>query len=102
MEMQDKNKRIEMNQTERDNKSIQLQGTNKVAVGLIISFFALKFLVEFSLSGNWGSWTLYLTILFVIISLIFSIWILLNKKASPLYKILGILGIVLLIYTSFI
>lgn len=86
---------------EQDN-NLRSHKKDRIAVSLLSLTLISKFFMELFALNDWSPSFIYTFMgLYAVSSILLSIWILMNKRVLNLYKILGVFGVVLLMYTSY-
>lgn len=85
-----------------EDSCLNIHSNRKGIVLLLILFLLFRILMEVSIMANFSSPVIFIFMgLYVISSVLFAVFLLVNKKVKALYKLLAILGVFLLMYSSF-
>lgn len=72
-----------------------------IAISLIL-FLLFRILMEASIMANFSSSIIFIFMgLYIISSILFALFVLVNKRTKVIYKLLAVLGVFLLMYSSF-
>lgn len=81
---------------------LDIRNNRKGITVLLIFFLLFRILMEASIMANFSTTIIFIFMgLYIISSILFVVFVLVNKKTKVLYKLLAILGVFLLMYSSF-